>query len=191
MGLINGLVTWTNETFGNYNGYGLFSLAFMEASFFPIPPDLLLIAFTLANPEMFLWFALICTLGSVFGGMFGYLIGYLGEQVVLEKLVAKKKIEKVHKLFEKYESAAIIIAAFTPIPYKVFTIAAGVFYVDFKKFVLASFIGRGARFFLVALLAKLYGQTVMDLLDKFDMVLIALVAIGIIGYFAYRKLKKK
>jgi len=191
MGLINGFVTWTNENFGSFGSPGLFTLAFMESSFFPVPPDLLLISFTLANPELAFFFALICTLGSVFGGMFGYGIGYVGEQLVLEKFFSKRKIERVHKLFEKYETWAILIAGFTPIPYKVFTISAGVFYVNFKKFVVASFIGRGARFFLVALLTKLYGQTVIDFLDKFDIILLEVVGIALVAYITYRIFKKK
>ncbi|MDP4012518.1 MAG: YqaA family protein [Candidatus Nanoarchaeia archaeon] len=189
--MINGLIAWTNKAFGKYNGYGLFSLAFMESSFFPIPPDFLLIAFVLANPESFLWLAFICTLGSVLGGMFGYLIGYLGEQVILEKLVAKNKIEKVHRLFEKYEAWAILIAGFTPIPYKVFTIAAGVFYVNFRIFVLMSILGRGSRFFLVAYLTKFYGEYVINLIDRIDLFLVGLVVVGVIAYYLYRKFKKK
>ena len=183
--MINGLIEWTNKTFGSHNGTGLFALAFMESSFFPIPPDILLVAFTLANPESFLWFALICTIGSVLGGMFGYLIGYLGEQVILEKLVSKNKIAKVHRLFERYEALAILIAGFTPIPYKVFTIAAGVFYIDFWIFILMSIISRGARFFLVAYLTMLYGDYVTNLLDKIDLFLIALVVVGIVAYYFY------
>lgn len=192
MGLFNGLVEWTNDVFGRLGSFGLFALAFMESSFFPIPPDVLLIAFSLAEPNKALWFALICTIGSVLGGMFGYLIGYIGEMAVLEKLVAKEKIEKVHRLFNKYEAWAILIAAFTPIPYKVFTIAAGVFYINFRVFVLTSIVGRGARFFLEAVLIMLYGAEIAGFIDRnFNGTTILVTVILVILYIAYRRFKKK
>lgn len=192
MGLFNGLVDWTNDVFGRLGSFGLFSLAFMESSFFPIPPDVLLIAFSLAEPNKSLWFALICTAGSVIGGMFGYLIGYIGEMAVLEKFFSKHKIERVHNLFNKYEEAAILIAAFTPIPYKVFTIAGGVFYINFKKFVLMSIIGRGARFFLEAVLIMLYGAEIVGFIDRnFNGTTILVTVILVALYIAYRRFKRK
>ena len=192
MGLFNGLVEWTNDVFGRLGSFGLFALAFMESSFFPIPPDILLIAFSLAEPSKALWFATVCTVGSVLGGMFGYLIGYIGEMTILEKLVSKEKIEKVHRLFNKYEEAAILIAAFTPIPYKVFTIAGGVFYINFKKFVLMSIIGRGARLYLEAVLIIFYGAAIVALIDKyFDWTTIWVTLGLILIYFIYRRFKKK
>ena len=166
MGLFNGLVVWTNNVFGASGSYGLFLLAFMESSFFPVPPDVLLIALSLADPSKALWFAFICTAGSVMGGMFGYLIGYLGEMAILKKLVSEHKIQKVHNMFNKYEALAILIAGFTPVPYKVFTIAGGVFYINFKKFVLMSIISRGARFFLEAALIIFYGAEIMSFIDR-------------------------
>ena len=120
MSLINSLISWTNNTFQGW--YGLFILAFIESSFFPIPPDLLLIALCLAKPSLGLFFALICTIGSVLGAMFGYGIGYYGGKPLLLRLFSSSKVSKVHNLFERYEAWAIFIAGFTPIPYKVFTI---------------------------------------------------------------------
>src|SRR5574341_61169 len=190
MGLFNGLVDWTNDVFGRFGSFGLFVLAFMESSFFPIPPDVLLIAFSLAEPSKALWFASVCTVGSVLGGMFGYLIGRVGEMAVLERLVSKEKIVKVHNLFNKYEEAAILIAAFTPIPYKVFTIAGGVFYINFKKFVLMSIIGRGARFYLAAVLLMFYGAEIAALIDKyFDWTTIWITLGLILVYYLYRRFK--
>lgn len=192
MGLFNGLLDWTNAIFKPMGSFGLFLLAFLESSFFPVPPDVLLIAMSVVEPDKALWFALICTIGSVLGGMFGYLIGYVGEMAVLEKLFAHNKIQKVHNLFQKYEAWAILIAAFTPIPYKVFTIAAGVFYVNFRTFVLASIVGRGARFFIEAILIMLYGQEIVNFIDKyFNWTTIWITAALIVLYLAYRKFKKK
>ena len=145
MNIVNSLITWTQETFLPLGGVGLFLLAFMESSFFPIPPDLLLILLTLADPSLALWFAAVCTLGSVLGGMFGYFLGLKFGRPLLTKVVKEEKIKKVHRLFEKYEAWAIFIAGFSPIPYKVFTIAGGVFYINFKKFVIASLFSTAIR----------------------------------------------
>lgn len=190
MSLINSMLEWTNTTFKPYGSWGLFGLAFTEASFFPIPVEVLLIPMALADPSLALWFALVATIGSTLGGIFGYGIGYVGEKAILEKLFSIKKIEKVHNLFNKYEAWAIFIAGFTPIPYKVFTIAAGVFYVNFKKFVIASFFGRGLRFFLEAVLIILYGEVILEFLTKyFNILSIIAVILLIIAYLIYRKLK--
>jgi membrane protein YqaA with SNARE-associated domain len=192
MNFIQPLINWTKDTFLPLGSGGLFILAFMESSFFPIPPDLLLIALTLLDPSLGLWFAAVCTAGSVIGGMFGYELGRYFGKPFLEKFVKKKKIEKVHKLFEKYEAWAIFIAGFSPLPYKVFTIAGGVFYINFKKFVVASVLSRGLRFFTIAIFLMLYGEWVVQLLEEyFGLATIGVSILLILGYFSYRRLKKK
>jgi len=186
------LIEWTKAKFLPYDFFGLFVLAFMEASFFPVPPDVLLILLCLLNKNLFLFYALITTIGSVLGGILGYGIGYLGEHYILEKLFSKKKIEKVHRLFDKYEAWAIFIAGFTPVPYKVFTIAAGVFYVNIKKFVLFSFLSRGLRFFLEAFLIFLFGDLILFLLENyFDILTIFGVLVLIVIYVFYVRFYKK
>jgi len=186
------LIEWTKAKFLPYDFLGLFVLAFMEASFFPVPPDVLLILLCLLNKNLFLFYALITTIGSVLGGVLGYGIGYLGEHYILEKLFSKKKIEKVHRLFDKYEAWAIFIAGFTPVPYKVFTIAAGVFYVNIKKFVLFSFLSRGLRFFLEAFLIFLFGDFILFLLENyFDILTIFGVLVLIVIYVFYVRFYKK
>jgi undecaprenyl-diphosphatase len=189
MSLFNGLVEWTKLTFAPLGSLGLFTLAFIEASFFPIPPDILLIILALNDPANALWFSLICTLGSVFGAIFGYYIGYFGGKPILYKLFKKEKIEKTHALFEKHGGMAIFIAAFTPIPYKVFTIAAGVFYIKLRTVVLASIIGRGMRFFLVGGLIMLFGEPIMNFIDKYFNVLSLVVGVVVIvaGYLYIKK----
>lgn len=186
------IISWTKSTFEPLGPLGLFILAFMESSFFPVPPDILLIILCVAEPEKALLFALICTLGSVIGGMFGYSIGYIGKETLLTKFFSGKKIAKVHRLFNKYEAWAVTIAAFTPIPYKVFTIAAGVFYVNFKKFVIASTIGRGLRFFTIATLIMFFGETITDIIQKyFNWVTIIIVIAAFLIYIIYMKYIKK
>jgi membrane protein YqaA with SNARE-associated domain len=183
-GLIDWTLQWANTPYGPL---ALFVLAFAESSFFPVPPDILLIALGLLKPAFALWLAAITTIGSVLGGMFGYFIGIKGGKPILERLVKKEKIVLVHNYFEKYEAWAIFIAGFTPIPYKVFTIAAGVFYIDFKKFVLASILGRGGRFFIVATLIMFFGEQIKYFISKyFNIFSIIFVILLILGFYCLK-----
>jgi len=193
MNLITNIITWTENTFRPLGSLGLFILAFMESSFFPIPPDLLLIVLCLAEPDKALLFAAVCTAGSVLGGMFGYLIGYIGEETILKRFFPKKKIAKVHRLFNKYEAWAVGIAAFTPLPYKIFTISAGVFYVNFKKFVIASLVGRGARFFILATAVMFYGESVKIYIEEYFnwFTILAVVFVFLVYVFYVKVIKKR
>ena len=173
-----------------YPVLALFLLSFSESSFFPVPPDLLLIVLCVANPKKALRFVLVCTIGSVLGGMFGYLIGFYGGKPVLLHFITEEKVEMVHNYFQKYEGWAIGIAGFTPIPYKVFTIAAGIFYVDFKIFVLASILSRGARFFIQGILIKIFGARIKEIIEKYFNLLSILFVILLIGGFLVLKLVK-
>lgn len=167
--------------------WALFFNAFAESSFFPVPPDLLLIAMAIANPRFALWYALVCLAGSVTGGMFGYLLGIRGGKPILMKFVKEERIREIHAYFEKYQEWAIGIAGFTPIPYKVFAIAAGVFYVNFWKFVIVTIISRGARFFIVASLIKLFGSQIKMLIDKYFNILSIVFVILLVGGFYIMK----
>ncbi len=188
----NDLVLWTQHTFAPFGLWGLFVLSVIESIFFPVPPDILIIILTLQNPSYFWLIALIATAGSVVGGLIGYGVGYLGEKTILEKMFSKKKIDRVHKLFDRYGAGSVFIAAFTPLPYKIFTIGAGVFYINIKKFILASFIGRGGRFFLVAWSVYAYGDSIAGTLDKYVINPTTLTVIsGVIILFVYIKYRKK
>ena len=182
---------WTLATFAPYGFSGLFILAFIESSFFPIPPDILLIILALASPEQAYFLALIATIGSVLGGILGYYIGFAGEKLILEKLFVKKKLRKIHNLFNKYESAAVFIGGFTPLPYKLFTIAAGVFYLDFKKFIIASILSRGLRFFLIAFLISFFHEGIETFILEYVNVLSIIFGVLIIGYFIFKKWRRK
>lgn len=178
------------DYFAQLQEIGLAILAFIESSFFPIPPDLLLIAMSLSLPEKALLFALICTIFSALGGAFGYFLGKVGGRPLFYWLFKKKAhyLEKVEKLYEKYGSWAVLGAAFTPIPYKVFTIASGIFNMNIISFMLMSFIGRGARFFIVAICLMFFGETIKSYLE---LVIIA-VTLLIISFFViiYKQRKK-
>jgi membrane protein YqaA with SNARE-associated domain len=163
-GLVEWVIGWAQSPAGSA---ALFFIAFAESSFFPIPPDLLLIAMALIKPDAAFVLALICSAGSVLGGMVGYLIGWLGGRPLLHKLFSEKKISVVKDAFEKYETWAIAVAGFTPIPYKVFTISAGTFEIPFRPFVAVSAVSRSARFFLVAGAIYFWGESVKHLLEKY------------------------
>lgn len=160
---------------------GLFILAFMESSFFPIPPDFILIPMCLAKPENALIFAAIATLGSALGGVFGYAIGKFGGRPALDFFFKKQqdKILQVEKLYNKYGVWAVGAAAFTPIPYKVFTIASGVFKMNLLGFTIVSIIGRGMRFFIVATALMFFGEKIKSNLE----LIIILVSILILLFY--------
>lgn len=173
-----------------YTPYGvpvLFIIAFAESSFFPVPPDVLLIALALSKPKKSFKYAAVCTVGSVLGGMFGYFIGLeffetFGERILM-LYGAMDKYEYIRALYIKYDAWAVGIAGFTPIPYKVFTIAAGAFKIDFIVFVLASIAGRAGRFLLVAFLIYRFGPPIRSFIDKyFNLLTIAFFVLLVLGF---------
>lgn len=161
--------------------------SFSESAFFIIPPEVLLIPMALANPAMALIYGLITTVASVLGAGLGFLIGKKGGKPILEKLFSDKKIEAVRKMFHKYDTGAILMAAFTPIPFKVFTIAAGVFDLDFWKFIITSFIGRGTRYMIIAGLIFFFGESIRYFLEnQFDKAVLLLTIIVIAAAGIYK-----
>ena len=165
----------------------LFLLAGAEASFFPVPPDLLLITIVISNPKSWLKSASLCLIGSVVGGALGYLIGFkLWEAVspfFLKYIFSQALFLKVKTIYNQYDFWAVFTAGFTPIPYKVFTIAAGVCQINFKVFILASLLSRGARFFLVAILLRIFGEKVKTFIDKYFNILTIIFVILLLGGF--------
>jgi membrane protein YqaA with SNARE-associated domain len=170
-----------------YGSWALFLLAFSESSFFPIPPDILLIALAVAIPMKSLKYALICSAGSVLGGCFGYLIGWQFMASVGTRIVdfygLTPKVEYIEVLYNKYDAWAVAIAGFTPIPYKVFTIAAGAFKINFSVFVLASLVSRSARFFLVGGLIYIFGPGIQSFIDKYFNILATVFTVLLIAGF--------
>ena len=166
-------------------------LAFAESSFFPVPPDVLLIALALSIPKRSFKYALTCSIFSVLGGLLGYLIGYaLFEtvgKVILNFYQVWDKFEYVRMSYEKWGPIMLAVAAFTPIPYKVFTIASGVFKMNLIPFVVISILGRSARFFLVATLIYFFGPPVKKFIDKYFDLLAVLFMVLLIGGFVVVK----
>jgi len=148
----------------------IYSCFFCESSFFPIPPDILLIALAVAIPKRSLYYALVCSAGSVLGGCLGYLIGWQFMVGIGEKIISfyglTEKVEYIRSLYMQYDALAIGIAGFTPIPYKVFTISAGALSINFSVFVIASLVSRSMRFFLVGWLIYRFGTGIQAFIEK-------------------------
>jgi len=175
-----------------YAVYALFLIAFAESSFFPIPPDVLLIAMSILDPPRAFTYALVCTLGSLSGALFGFLLGIKGGRPLLLKLFRLEKVLMVERYYQKYDVWAVAIAAFTPIPYKVFTISAGVFELNLRRFLMASAVGRSGRFFLVALAIYLFGPTIQKLLTSYlNLFTVAFIALLLLGFWVIRHLAKR
>ena len=164
-------------------------MSFAESSFFPVPPDAMLAPMCLAQPQRAWQFALLTTLTSVAGGLFGYAIGYFAIDALLPWLQASRygpAYATAVAWFSEWGFWAVFIAGFSPIPYKVFTIAAGALSMALLPFALASCIGRGARFFLVAGLMKWGGARMEEALhryvDRLGWAMVVLVALALLVY---------
>jgi membrane protein YqaA with SNARE-associated domain len=182
--LYDWVLRWAETPYGTW---ALFVLAFCESSFFPIPPDVLLITLSVVRPERSLGYALVCSVGSILGGSLGYLIGWQFMTTVGDAIIRFygliDKYEYMHQLYSLYDAWVVGIAGFTPIPYKAFTITAGAFRIDFMVFLIASAISRSARFFMVGGLIYLFGPKIKSFIEKyFNALAIAIVVLLILGF---------
>ena len=176
-----------------YGVPALFVLSFAEASFFPIPPDVLLIALAVAIPKKAFRFALYCTIASVSGAMLGYLIGFYFYDAAGSRIIEfygiKEQFDYVALKYNENAFSTIAIAGFTPIPFKVFTIAAGVFHVNISELFFASVLSRGARFFLLSGLIYRFGPSIKLFIDRyFNKLAVTFVFLLFLGFFAVRYL---
>ena len=164
----------------------LFILSFAEASFFPIPPDVMLIPMCLAKPKQAWNLALITTIASVLGGMLGYVIGVYGLTIVepmIQSLGYGDYFQLALSWFTTWGFWAVFVAGFSPIPYKIFTIASGVLGMALAPFILASAVSRSARFFLVAALVAKFGEPMKEKIDKHFNLLALVFGLLLIGGF--------
>jgi membrane protein YqaA with SNARE-associated domain len=169
----------------------LAGVAFAESSFFPVPPDALLIPMAMARPERAWRLALICTVSSVLGGILGYYIGYALFDVLAQPLIRayhyEASFERFRETYAQWGLWVILIKGLTPIPYKIVTIASGAAKFNFGVFVAASVATRGARFFLVAGLLRVFGAPVKDFIERRLTLVTSLLALGIVLGFVILK----
>jgi membrane protein YqaA with SNARE-associated domain len=185
------VLSWAHRPGGTW---ALLVLSFTESSFFPVPPDVLQIALSLQRPKRSFWYALVSSAASVLGGVAGYFIGWLAYDLVGRRIIdlygLQKAFEQVGGYYQQQAFWWIVAAAFTPIPYKVFTIAAGVYHhvVPLWILVAASIVGRSARFFLVAALIWRFGAPVKGFIDKYFNLLTVIFTVLLVGGFLLIKM---
>lgn len=184
--LYNWVLSWADTQHGPL---ALGTLSFAESSFFPIPPDPLLIALCLGKPRRSFWFATICSAGSVLGGVAGYLIGWgiwslvQGFFFTYVPGVSPETFASVGELYERWNFWAVFMGGFTPLPYKVFTLAAGVFKISLPIFIVASMVSRSARFFILGGLVYFFGPGIKGFIDRyFDRLVWVFFALLVAGF---------
>ena len=177
-----------------HSGTALFLMSFIESSVFPVPPDVLLMPMCFRRRDRAFFYATLCTAGSVLGGIAGYAIGMFLWHLVggffLAYVFSEQTFDTITNWYREYDFWIVFAAGFTPLPYKVFTIAGGVFGIAFGMFVLASTISRSVRFYIEAWLAWKFGQPVERFIDRyFNWVCIAFVVLLIGGFVAIKYLR--
>tara|TARA_Y100000589_G_scaffold259920_1_gene249589 strand:- start:163 stop:744 length:582 start_codon:yes stop_codon:yes gene_type:complete len=192
--MLRRLYDWTLDLAGHRHAlWALFFVAVIESSFFIVPPDVLLIPMVLAARNRAWLIAGVCTVGSVLGGVLGYGIGMFAFEAmgrpILEMYHALARFEEMRGFYNEYGALIVFSAGFSPIPYKVFTIASGVADMNILTFTVASIVGRGARFFLVAFLLWKFGETINTFIERYIAQLtLAFVVLLVAGFIALKHL---
>lgn len=186
--LYDWVISWAEKPGGTW---ALFILAFCESSFFPIPPDVLLIALAVGAPLKSFRFAIVCSIGSVLGGILGYVIGWQFMDIIGNKIIhfygLTDQVDYIASLFREWDAWAVAIAGFTPIPYKLFTISAGAFDVSFPVFVISSAASRTLRFVIVAAMIYYFGAGIRTFIEKyFNLLATAFTVLLIAGFAAVK-----
>lgn len=190
--LYNWILSWSNSRWGVL---ALFTIALFEASWFPLPPDILLIALCLGATQRSFRFAAVCLSGSILGAALGYCIGHFlwvtpsGDPTAIanffyDHVFSVEGFNNVGQMYDKYNFWIVFTAGFTPLPFKLFTIAGGMFSINFPMFMVASMVSRGMRFFLIAWLIWKYGAPIKTFIDKYFNLVASLLAAVIIGFTA-------
>jgi membrane protein YqaA with SNARE-associated domain len=184
------VLSWANS---KWSHVALALNSFSESIFFPVPPDVLLMALCIGKPKRALYFATITSIFSVLGGIGGYILGKFFWEVTkdffLKYVFSVETFMKVSELYNQNAFIAVFTAGFTPIPYKVFTISAGVFSINFPIFIIASLISRSARFFIVSTLIFFFGERVKVFIEKyFNILTIIFSVLLILGFIAIKYL---
>ena len=188
--LYDWVLSWADK---KHSKPALCLISFAEASFFPIPPDPLLAVLCLGNPKKAYRFAVLCSVFSILGAFAGYMIGYWLWELVgdffLSHIISPEVFEAVSVKYSENAFVAILAAAFTPLPFKAFTVTAGVFEISFFAFAIACAVGRTARFAIIAFLLSVFGVRVKLLIDKyFNIVTIVFFVLFLAGFLLLGKL---
>lgn len=188
--LYDWVLGWAERPGGSW---ALFTIAFCESSFFPIPPDILLIALAVGKPAKSFRFAVICSAGSVLGALLGYVIGLqfmdLIGRSIIEFYHLTDKMEYLATLFNRWDAWAISIAGFTPLPFKLFTISAGAFHINLPVFLLASTFSRTLRFMILGGLIFLFGPRIQRFIDRyFNALAVSFTVLLVAGFVAVKYL---
>ena len=186
--LYDWVLSWAETKYGTP---ALFILAFLESSVFPVPPDVLQIALSASKPKRSFWYATVSLVGSVLGAFLGFLIGFTfwatTQDFFYSYLFSREAFDQVAGLYDKHGFWAILITAPTPIPYKLFTIAAVVCGISLWVLFIASVFGRGARFYTVAAVMYFFGPTVIRLVDRyFNLAIVLFVILVVLGFVAIK-----
>lgn len=186
--MLRKLYDWTMSLAATkYAERALASISFAESSFFPIPPDVLLIPMVIAKQKKWLRYALICTIASVLGAFLGYAIGMFLYDTIGQPILAfygkENAYDKVAAWYNTYGGWGVLFAAVTPFPYKVLTIFSGATGLNIFVFAVVSVVGRSLRFFLVAKLLHLFGEPIKIFIEKYLGILFALFLVLLLGGF--------
>ena len=182
--LTDWILTWGQSPFG---WVALFLVAFWDSSFLPVPPDGLMMVLILADPLYAVPLAALATVGSLLGAWLGYWIGLVGGRPLVYKLAPERQIRYVERRYHENDTLALLLACFTPLPYKVFAIGAGVCKINFKRFMLISLVGRAGRFLAVALALMLLGDRVRGLVESYTgPVAVGFVVLVVVGTIVLR-----
>ena len=186
--MVRTLYYWTiNLAVTPYALWALAIVAFAESSFFPIPPDILLIPIIIARPKNAFLIATIATFASVLGGGLGYYIGLKFYELIGSAIVVFYHAEELFKEFQvqfnQYGTIAVLVAGITPFPYKIITISSGIAELPFLQFLIYSIIARGTRFYVIALLLRLYGDKIRGFIEKHLNLVFALFVVLLVGGF--------
>ncbi len=179
---------WFLLAMEQYGVWGLILITFLDSFISPVPPEVLFIPLSLAKPQNTVWLALVTTCTSVAGALVGYWLGLRGGRPLLYRFFRREKVKKAENLLQMYGVAAVLLASFTPIPFKIITISSGVLGLSLKKLLFWSTIGRGARFFLEAGLLVLYGYEAKKILEGSSFSVLTLIVAfgGLAIYLLYR-----
>ncbi len=188
--LYDWVLSWADSRWG---WLALFIIALFEASWFPLPPDVLLIALCLGAPKKSFRFGTLCLVGSIVGATLGYCIGHFawitasGEPTALaalfyEHVFSQESFDNVGNLYDRFNFWIVFTAGFTPLPFKLFTIAGGMFDINYVMFIIASIVSRGMRFFLISWLIWKFGAPIKTFIDKYFNLLATLFTVMLIGF---------